>query len=78
VAAGFEAVRVQIQQCAAGQHGIAQIAATIASTGRISHALVEGPFAGTPEGSCMARAVRAARFPSFSQANLKVAYPVSL
>jgi hypothetical protein len=78
VAAGFEAVRAQLTQCAAGQHGVAQIAATIASTGRISHALVEGAFAGTPEGSCMARAVRAARFPTFSQPSLKVSYPVSL
>jgi hypothetical protein len=77
VAAGFEAVRTQLQQCAAGQHGVAQIAVTIAGTGRISHALVEGAFAGTPAGSCMARTVRAARFPRFSQPSLKVAYPVA-
>ena len=77
VAAGFELVRAQLVQCAAGQHGVAQLAVTIANTGRISHALVEGAFSGTPEGSCMARAVRGARFPQFGQPSLKVSYPVA-
>ena len=77
VSAGFEGVRAQLAQCAAGQQGVAQLAVTIANTGRISHALIEGKFAGTPEGSCMARAVRSARFPRFAQATLKVSYPVA-
>jgi hypothetical protein len=78
VTAGFQAIREQLVQCAAGKHGVAQINATVANTGRVSYALIDGAFKGTPEGSCMARAVRTARFPQFSQANLKVAYPVAL
>lgn len=77
VTAGFQAVRDQLAQCAAGKHGVAKINATIANSGRVSYALIEGEFQGTPEGSCMARAVRAARFPQFSQPNLKVSYPVA-
>jgi hypothetical protein len=78
VVAGFEAVQEQLVQCAAGKHGIAQIDATIASSGRISYALVGGKFTGSPEGSCMARVVRTARFPQFRQPTLKVSYPVAL
>jgi hypothetical protein len=78
VVAGFEAVQDQLVQCAAGKHGVAQIDATIASSGRISHALVGGEFTGSPEGSCMARVVRTAPFPQFRQPTLKVSYPVAL
>lgn len=78
VVAGFDSVRPQLEQCAAGQHGVASVAATVASSGRVSYALVQGKFAGTPEGSCMALAVRQAHFPRFSQASLKVVYPFSL
>jgi hypothetical protein len=78
VVAGFDSVRAQLEQCAAGQHGVASVAATVASSGRVSYALVQGKFAGTPEGSCMALAVRQAHFPRFTQASLKVVYPFSL
>ena len=79
VAAGFDALLPDLQQCAAGKFGVVIIDATLAGTGRIAHALIDGPlFKGTPEGSCMARAVRKARFPQFSQATLKVRYPVKL
>jgi hypothetical protein len=44
----------------------------------VTSALIDGVFKGTPEGSCMARTVRSARFPAFSQATLKVSFPVSL
>jgi hypothetical protein len=77
VAAGFQTVHEQLVRCAAGKHGIAKLDVTIAGTGRISHAVVDGAFAGTPEGSCMARAVRAARFPQFGQRHIKVSYPIS-
>jgi hypothetical protein len=78
VTAGFESVRAALSQCAAGRSGRVDIDASIASTGRIVHALVGGDFRGTVEGSCMARAVREAKFPAFSQARLKVSYPISL
>jgi len=78
VVAGFEAVQDALAQCAAGKHGVAEIDATIANSGRISHALIGGNFQGSPEGSCMARVVRGARFPQFRQPMLKVSYPVAL
>jgi hypothetical protein len=78
VTAGFESVRAALSQCAAGRSGRIEIKATIASTGRIAHALVGGDFKGSVEGSCMARAVREAQFPAFSQARLKVSYPIAL
>jgi hypothetical protein len=78
VAAGFDAVRPQLEQCAAGQHGVASVAATVVGSGRVSYAVVQGKFSGTPEGSCMALAVRKAQFPRFSQPNLKVVYPFPL
>jgi hypothetical protein len=78
VVAGFDAIQPELVRCAAGKHGVAQISATIAASGRISYALVGGKFQGTAEGSCMARVVRGARFPQFSQPTLKASYPVSL
>lgn len=79
VAAGFDALRPELLQCAAGKTGVVVIDATLANTGRVAYALVDGTaFKGTPEGSCMARAIRKARFPLFVQATLKVRYPVQL
>jgi len=77
VTAGFQAIHDQLVQCAAGKHGVAKVAVTIANSGRVSSALIEGQFQGLPEGSCMARAVRSARFPQFSQPSLKVTYPIA-
>jgi hypothetical protein len=78
VVAGFEAVHDAIATCAAGKHGVVQIDATIANSGRVSRSLIVGVFSGTTEGSCMARAARAARFPQFSQPSLNVNYPIAL
>ena len=78
VSAGFDAVRGALATCAAGKHGVVDIDATVSGAGRVTYALIAGVFKGSPEGSCMARAVRAARFPQFSRASLKVSYPVAL
>jgi hypothetical protein len=67
-----------VRECAAGQHGLADVDVVIASTGRITTATVNGPFAGTPVGSCIARAVRGARFPAFAQPRFEVTYPYHL
>jgi hypothetical protein len=63
---------------AQGKHGLTSIDVTIVNSGRVSRALVDGVFKGTPEGSCLARAVRGAHFPRFSQPSLRVSYPLSL
>jgi hypothetical protein len=75
---GFEAVRGDVQTCAAGGHGLATTNVTIAGAGRVTAVVIEGVFAGTPQGSCMARAVRRAKFPPFAQPTFKVSYPFSL
>lgn len=78
VTAGFESVRAALVQCAAGRAGTAEIKATISNDGRISYALVRGDYDGSAEGTCMAKAVRAAQFPPFAQPRLKVSYPIAL
>lgn len=67
-----------VTACAAGAHGLADVDIVIASSGRITTATVNGSFAGTPVGSCIARAVRAATFPPFSQPRFEVTYPYHL
>jgi len=78
VAAGFKAIYQRISQCAAGKHGIAKIKATLSGNGRVTFALVDGAFKGSPEGSCMARAVRKTTFPEFAQSKLTVEFPYML
>jgi hypothetical protein len=78
IAAGLEALRPALVHCAEGQSGLLTIDATIAASGRVTHALIQGDFQGTPTGSCMARAVRQATFPPFRQPKLTVRYPLAL
>jgi hypothetical protein len=78
VMTGFEALRADITACAAGGHGKVSVKTTIAGSGRVTYAMVEGAFAGTPEGSCMALVVRKATFPTFTAPTLKVTYPFAL
>lgn len=79
IKAAFEALRSELTTCAAGSQGTALLHVTITGpTGRATYSIVEGAFAGTPEGSCMARAARAASFPRFAQPTLKASYPFAL
>jgi hypothetical protein len=73
-------VQGAVRACAAstGQSGMANISVTFASSGRVTTANVAPPFAGTPVGSCMARAVRAATVPPFTRPTFSVNYPFSL
>ena len=55
---------------------MAMVAITVAgATGRVTGANVTGQFAGTPVGSCVARAVRGASFPRFQRASFVINYP---
>jgi hypothetical protein len=73
-------VQGAVRACAVstGQTGLANISITFASSGRVTTASVAPPFAGTPVGSCMARAVRAATVPAFTRPTFSVSYPFSL
>jgi len=78
VSAAFEGLRTELEACVAGKHGIVTLDTTLAGAGRVSRALVDGIFRGTPEGSCMARAARHAHVPPFNQTSLNVTYTISL
>ena len=75
---GMNAILPELSRCAGGMGGVADITLTVQSTGRVSYAMVSGDFAGTPEGSCLARAVKSAKFPPFKEAFLRVNYPIQL
>jgi hypothetical protein len=79
VARGLRSVQGAVRGCGGGQHGTANTTVTISgSTGRVQSAQVSGQFAGTPVGSCVARAVRGAQFPRFRRSTFTVNFPFSL
>jgi hypothetical protein len=75
---GLDGVRSSVQACAEGRNGVAEVDLTIAANGVVTNALVGGDFGGTPQGSCIARAVRKARFPVFKQDRYRVLFPYVL
>ena len=78
VVSALEPLRAAVQQCAGNLRGVAQLDVTVASNGSVTHAVVAGDFAGTPEGSCIARIARAAKFSAFEQPRFRVIYPYAL
>jgi predicted Zn finger-like uncharacterized protein len=79
VASALRSVAGPVRSCGAGQRGTANTTIVISgSTGRVQSARVAGQFAGTPVGQCVARAVRAARFPRFSRPTFSVTFPYSI
>ncbi|HEY2734525.1 MAG TPA: hypothetical protein VGI70_11105 [Polyangiales bacterium] len=74
----MESVRSSVRACANGMSGVADLDITVAHNGAVTHVLVGGDFAGTPQGSCIARAVREARFSSFKQDRFRVLYPYAI
>jgi len=80
VMSAMNSVSGAVTACAGAERGTAQIRVTFAGgSGRVTTAQVVGaPFAGTPAGSCMARAVRAASVPPFSNPSLTVTFPFAI
>ena len=79
VVSAMQGVTPAVQACGNGEHGQATVALTVSgSTGRVTGANVTGQFAGTPVGSCIARAVRGATFPHFTRPTFTVNYPFRL
>ena len=74
----LEEIRPAVRACAGDRSGIARVHITFASNGRVQGALVEGDFAATPEGSCIARTVRRAHLSPFRQSAFSVTYPYAL
>jgi type II secretory pathway pseudopilin PulG len=77
VISGMNAVKASVSRCGQGQSGTFKIKAKIAIDGRVDSATPVGDFAGTPQGSCAARAVSKARFPR-SSAPTTVTYPFKI
>jgi hypothetical protein len=72
-------VRPAVNACAQGAGGVAQVRITFSgSSGRVTSALIEGQFAGTPQGSCIARAVRGGSVPRFAQPTFSVLFPFQI
>jgi hypothetical protein len=78
IQAGIEGMRAALLTCAGAAHGTTTARLTILGTGRVASATIEGAFAGSSQGSCMARALRTATFPRFAAENLQVTYPFRL
>jgi hypothetical protein len=78
VQSAIQAVEGNVRACSPDQHGTATVRIVVASSGRVTTATVSGQFAGTPVGSCVARAVRGARFPAFSAERFEITYPFQL
>ncbi len=70
--------RSTLMACANGRQGRAEITFSVGSSGRVRTATVGGDFAGSPEGSCMARAARSTAFPAFTNESLSVTFPYQL
>jgi hypothetical protein len=74
----MNALTPELRACVGDQHGVADVTLTVRAAGVVSHALVEGPFAGSSEGSCIARALRTVKLPASSYAVSHVEYPIQL
>jgi predicted Zn finger-like uncharacterized protein len=77
VRSGMNRVAGRVARCGNGQAGRVTVDVVIeGSSGRVTDVTVTGEFAGTPVGSCAARAIRGARFSRFRDASLTVrGYP---
>jgi hypothetical protein len=72
----MRAIAPAVSACGGGARtGVAEVRVRLGSSGRVQSAVVIGQFAGTPEGTCIARAVRGARVPPFRQASFDFTYP---
>lgn len=78
VVATMDAMQPELARCVGEKHGSANVTMTVRSAGTVSYAIVGGSFAGTPEGSCIARVIKLAQFPAFSDASIRVTYPFQL
>jgi hypothetical protein len=74
----MQSVEPAARACAGERHGTAQVDVVVQGSGRVTSATVGGAFQGSPEGSCIARAVRSARFPQFSGEPLRFRYPFGI
>ncbi|MCC6996181.1 MAG: serine/threonine protein kinase [Deltaproteobacteria bacterium] len=77
---GMAKVRGRVSACFAkyGVAGTVKVKVTIASSGKVTAATAQEPFAGTPTGTCAELAVKQATFRAFSDGPISVAFPFLL
>jgi hypothetical protein len=80
VVAGMGKVKARVIACYDQYKvpGVANVALTIANSGKVQSANVTGTFAGTPTGDCVAKAVKGASFPPWRGAAMTINYPYML
>jgi hypothetical protein len=76
VIAAMAGVHAAVVRCMDGAHGVVTADMKILGTGRVASANVSG--APPKAGSCIAGAVRKAKFPAFSATSIAVRYPMKL
>jgi hypothetical protein len=75
---GINAVKPAAKSCYKGTQGTAMTKIVIAPSGKISKVTVTGQFAGTPEGECVASAIKGATFPAWDGGPASFSYPILL
>ena len=76
IIAAMGKVQPAVVRCMSGTRGIVTADMKILSTGRVASVNVTGAFG--PAGSCIAGAVRKAKFPEFTTPSIAVKYPMKL
>jgi predicted Zn finger-like uncharacterized protein len=78
LASGMKSVKPKVTDCYKQYKvgGVAMVNMVIDKSGKVSQATVGPPFAGTPTGSCVEKAVKSASFPASE--GLRTAYPFPL
>jgi hypothetical protein len=71
---GMNAIAGQVRACFDGTQGPATVRLSVAPSGKIQRITMPEPFAGTPVGTCVERAVREARFPPWDGAAQRFDY----
>jgi len=61
----MEGLQPALLACVTSGHGLTHVQVTVMPNGRTRGVRVTGAFAGSPDGSCMARAARSVQFPQY-------------
>jgi len=79
VLGAMKGISSSVSACGGGQSGVAMAKVGVTgATGKVSSVDVSGQFAGTPIASCVAKEVRKAKFPKFSQSTFSFSYPFKI
>lgn len=75
---GMMSVASRAKRCDKGHGGVVMVEMVIGPDGRVESSVPTGVMAASPTGKCVAKAVKAAKFPPFSGSKLTVKYPFIL